>query len=116
VTEWATRRRKEDGVPGGDKRPRKAPSARAIARMMTTERDKLSKTVARTVAIVEAAVPGLTKARDLIDRFHGLIRGHDSAGLEAWIADAKAIRRHTPRALLNRQNISARGVRPLCRR
>ena len=29
-------------------------------------------------------------ARDLIDRFHSLIRGRDSAGLEAWIADAKA--------------------------
>ena len=89
VSEWATRRRKEEGTTNGDKRPRKAPSARGIARMMTTERDKPSKTAARTVAIVETAVPGLTTARDLIDRFHGLIRGRDSAGLEAWIADAK---------------------------
>jgi len=56
---------------------------------MTTERDKLSKTVAGTIAIVEAAAPGLTAARDLVDRFHSLIRSRDSAGFEAWIADAK---------------------------
>jgi len=89
VTEWATRRRKEEGTATGGTRPSKAPSARGIARMMTTERDKPSKTVARMVAIVEAAVPGLTIARDLIDRFHGLIRNRNSAGLEPWIADAK---------------------------
>jgi putative transposase len=29
---------------------------------------------------------------------------------------ASGIRRHAPRALLNRHNVSARGVRPLCRR
>jgi len=89
VTEWTTRQRKDEGTTAGGNRPRKAPSARGIARMMTTGRDKLSKTVARTVAIVEAAAPDLITARDLIDRFHGLIRGRDTAGLEGWVADAK---------------------------
>ena len=89
VTEWATRRRKEEVAASADKRPRKSPSARAIARMMTVERDKLSKTVARTIAIIEGAVPRLTAARDLIDRFHNLIRGRASADLEAWLAAAK---------------------------
>jgi hypothetical protein len=64
VTEWATRKRKDEGMAMRDKRPSKTPSGR-IARMMTTERDTLSKTVARTVAIIGAAVPDLTWARDL---------------------------------------------------
>jgi transposase len=89
VTEWATRRRKEEVTPSDDNRPRKSPSARVIARMMTVERDKLSKTVARTIAIIEGAVSRLTAARDLIDRFHDLIRGRASADLEAWLAAAK---------------------------
>lgn len=56
--------------------------------MMTTERAILSKTVARTMAVIEAAVPALVLARDLMDRFHGLIRRRASADLEPWIADA----------------------------
>jgi hypothetical protein len=70
VTEWATRKRKEEGTETHDKRPGKAPSTRRIAQMMTTDRDKVSKTVARTVAIIGEAVPDLTTARDLLDRFH----------------------------------------------
>jgi transposase len=89
VTEWATCRRQEEVAASDDKRPRKWPSARAIARMMTVERDKLSKTVARPITIIEGAVPRLTAARDLIDRFHNLIRGRASAYLEAWFAAAK---------------------------
>jgi hypothetical protein len=56
---------------------------------MTVERDKLSKTVARTIAITEGAVPQLATARDLIGRLHNLIRGRDSTDLEAWLLDAK---------------------------
>jgi transposase len=90
VTEWATRKRKEEGTTTADKRPCKAPSARRIARMMTTDRDKLSKTVARTIAIIGETVPDLTMARDLLDRFHRLIRNRKDANLDAWIADAKS--------------------------
>jgi transposase len=45
------------GSPG--KRPGKAPSARRIARMMTSARDKPSKTAARTIASIGEAVPDL---------------------------------------------------------
>lgn len=83
VTEWATRRRKEEGTTPGDTRPRKVPSARGIARMMTTERDLLSKTVARTVAIIEGAVPALVIARDLVDRFHSMIKRRTSADCQS---------------------------------
>ena len=67
VTEWTTRRRKDEGTSTRDKRPCKAPSARRIARMMTTDRDQASKTAVRTAAIIGDAVPDLTAARDLLD-------------------------------------------------
>lgn len=89
VTEWATRRRKEEGMAPGSSRPRKSPSARGIARMMTTERDRPSKAVARIAAIIESAVPDLVSARDLMDRFHRIIQHRKWTDLETWIADAK---------------------------
>lgn len=90
VTEWASRKRKDEGTATRDKRPCKAPSARHIARMMTTDRDKVSKAAARTVAVIGDAVPDLTAARDLLDRFHRLIQHRKFDRLDAWIADAKA--------------------------
>ena len=89
VTEWTTRRRKEEGMARGNSRPRKSPSARGIARMMTTERDCPSTTVARMAAIIESAVPDLVSARDLMVRFHRIIQHRESAALETWIPDAK---------------------------
>jgi len=88
VTEWATRKRKDEGTATQDKRPSKTPSARRIARMMTTERDRLSKSVARTVAIIGAAVPDLTIARDLLDRFHRMIQQRKDKRLDEWLVDA----------------------------
>ena len=40
------------------------------------------------VAIIEGAMPELVTARDLLDRFHSLIRGRKSTGLDAWITKA----------------------------
>ena len=66
IAEWVTRRRNDERTATGAARPRKCtPSARAIARMMTTERGLLSKTVTRTLAIIEGAIPALVVARDL---------------------------------------------------
>jgi transposase len=56
--------------------------------MMTSDRDKPSKTVAHTIAIIEEAVPDLTKARDLLDRFHRIIQHRKDQRLEQWIEDA----------------------------
>ena len=88
VTEWATRKRRDEGTATRDKRPSKTPSARRIARMMTTERDTLPKAVARTIAIIGAAAPDLTAARDLLDRFHRLIQHRQHKRLDEWLADA----------------------------
>jgi hypothetical protein len=91
VTEWATRKRKDEGTATRDKRPSKSPSARRIARMMTTERDTPSKTVARTVAIIGAAVPDPTSARDLLDRFHRFIQHRKDKCLgECWRMQSRA--------------------------
>ena len=40
------------------------------------------------VAMVEHAIPDLVRARDLVERFHQLIRRRDAADLDAWIEDA----------------------------
>lgn len=50
------------------------PSARAIARMMTTGRDNLTKSDTVTVTIIENRVPALDIARQLIARFHAKVR------------------------------------------
>jgi transposase len=57
--------------------------------MMTSDRDKLSKAVARTIAIIQEAVPDLTSARDLLDRFHRINQHRKDESLEQWIEDAK---------------------------
>jgi transposase len=69
--------------------PRRPPSARSIARMMTTDRDRMSKTEALLVAAIETAAPALAVARDLIDRFHAMIRARDTAALDPWIGEAR---------------------------
>ena len=88
VTEWATRRRRAEAAPHGG--PRKCPSAREIARMMTTARDHLLREDALTVATIEAAVPRLATARALIDRFQAMVRRGDAAALRPWLEDAAA--------------------------
>lgn len=88
VTEWMTRKRKEcsgSAVVGS----RTAPSARSIAKMMTTERGQPSDIAARILAVIDKAAPDLGVARNLLNRFHGLIRGRNPAGLDGWITDAE---------------------------
>lgn len=86
VSEWATRRRAEQA---SLRQLQKVPSARTIARLMTTARDHLSKADTVTIAAIETEVPVLVEARSLIDRFHSMIRGKTVADLDPWIADAR---------------------------
>lgn len=85
VAEWATRRRLDET----SSRPRRVPSARSIARMMTIGRDHLSKAEAVLMATIEAGVPILVTARDLTDRFNAMIRKREVTGLGAWIEEAQ---------------------------
>ena len=83
VSEWATRRRRADRMDADTLR--RSPSARTIARLMTTSRDTLSKAETVTVAAVEAGVPALTEAREIIGAFHVMIRRKTEADLDPWI-------------------------------
>jgi transposase len=88
VTEWATRRRRADSV--GSERRRKPPSARVLSRLLLSERDRLTKDEAITLARIERGVPALVSARDLVDRFHQMVRDRDPVVLPALIGDLVA--------------------------
>jgi transposase len=85
VSEWTTRRRRAETVT--DQQLQRVPSARVIARLMTTGRDHLSKADTLTLAAIEGGVPTLLEARTLLDRFHAMVR-RKSPDLDGWIADA----------------------------
>ena len=86
VSEWATRRRRSEKA--SDQQLQKVPSARTIARLMTSARDHMSKADTVTIAAIEAGVPTLVAARTLTDRFHTMIRNRKEADLFPWIAAA----------------------------
>ena len=87
VTEWATRRRRTTGIVGATQ---KLLSARAIARVMTRATDQRSKQDAAVVEAIERAAPALGVARDLLHRFHGMIRSKTDAGLISWLQAANS--------------------------
>lgn len=88
VSEWATRRRRAEQA--SDQQLHKVPSARTIARLMTTARDHLSKADTITIAAIEEGVPTLAEARCLTDWFHSMIRAKAAADLDPWLVDAGA--------------------------
>ena len=57
---------------------------------MTIGRDTLSKAETVTVAAIEAGVPTLVEAREIIAGFHMMIRRKAAAGLTPWIEPARA--------------------------
>ena len=88
VTEWATRRRRAEAAPIAA--PRSCPSARAIAGMMTLRRPALSRDEAFTVATIEAGVPSLAEASELIDRFQQMVRNRCAKEFPSWLSEAAA--------------------------
>jgi transposase len=88
VSEWAGRRRRAERA--GAESLRRVPSARTIARLMTTGRDTLSKSETITIAAIEDGVPPLVEARAVIAAFHMMIRKKAEADLDEWIEDARS--------------------------
>lgn len=88
VTEWATRRRRADQISGDALR--RAPSARTIARLMTVERDNLSKSETIIIATIEEKVPLLVEARKLVDSFQTMVRKKTLVDLEPWLEQARS--------------------------
>jgi len=87
VGEWAARRRRAEKASSAGLQ--KTPSARTVARLMTTARDHLTKAESLIVAAVEPRAPTLVEARLLIDRFQEMIRKNVDGELDPWIADAR---------------------------
>jgi transposase len=86
VTEWAARRRRADAA--NLERLSRTPSARTIARLLTSERDQLTWAQTVTVAAIENAAPALVEARQLVAAFHVLIRQKKAQALDDWLACA----------------------------
>ena len=64
----------------------RAPSARTIARLMTTGRDQLSKAETVTVAAIESGVEPLVEAREVVADFQAMIRRKAPAELDPYRA------------------------------
>ncbi|MCQ4189880.1 ISL3 family transposase [Methylocystis sp. NLS-7] len=87
VSEWACRRRHAEKM--DEAGFRRTPSARTIARLMTTGRDALSKTQTLTIATIEDGVPALVDARAAVTAFQTMIRMKAGDELDGWIDHAK---------------------------
>ena len=88
VSEWACRRRRAEKM--DEAALRRTPSARTIARLMTTGRDALSRPETLTIATIEDSVPALVEARAAVAAFQIMIRKKAGEELDDWIDRAKA--------------------------
>jgi transposase len=86
VAEWATRRRRAESA--GCEPRRRPPPARMLSRLLLSQRDRLTRGDAVTVVRIERSVPALVSARDLIERFHRMVRERNPAVLPSWITDS----------------------------
>ncbi len=87
MSEWACRRRRAEMMDEGSLR--RMPSARTIARLMTTGRDALTKAESLTIATIESGAPALVEARAVIAAFQTMIRDKAASELDDWIERAK---------------------------
>ncbi len=88
VSEWTARRRRAEKADADSLR--RVPSARTIARLMTTGRDNLTKSETVTIAAIEGGVAPLIEARAVINAFHAMIRKRASEELTPWIERAQS--------------------------
>ncbi|MBF9153069.1 transposase [Novosphingobium jiangmenense] len=87
ASQWAQRRRlAEKGNQSGLAR---TPSARVLARLITSDRDGLTRSEAILVAVIEDHVPDLVAARQVIGEFQPMIRSKSAAQLGQWLDTAK---------------------------
>ena len=80
VSEWSGRRRRSERMDASA--ISRAPSARTIARLMTSGRDQLSKAETVTVAAIESGVEPLVEAREVVADFQAMIRRKAPAELD----------------------------------
>ena len=89
VTEWTTRKRRATKAGTDRSGPiTTVPSARTIARLLTSERDCKSAEALRIRIAIETASPRIVAARNLLDRFRTMIAASKPDDLASWIRDA----------------------------
>ncbi len=88
VSEWMRRRKRAEKV--GQSSLARTPSARTIARLMTIERDHLSKADTLVVAVIEEKLPTLVEAREIIADFHQMVRAKAIDRFTPWITRASS--------------------------
>jgi transposase len=86
ISEWATRRRRAEQA--SVEALQRVPSARTVARLITTGRDRLTRAETVTVAAIEEGVPALVEAREVVMTFQAMVRSMTPAKLKAWIERA----------------------------
>lgn len=86
IGEWATRRRRAEMATAAVLQ--RVPSARTVARFMTTSRERLTRSEAVTVAAIEDGVPALVEAREEVARFQAMVRAMAPDRLEPWLEEA----------------------------
>jgi transposase len=89
VSRWAAGVRRRDGAVGRRWPPPRVPSGRRLARLLTTEPERLGPSDRRLVRLVRAAAPELAEAAGLAVAFAGMVRDKDGSRLDGWL-DAAA--------------------------
>jgi transposase len=93
VTEWTTRKRQEQKA-AGTNTPRKTPSARTVAKMLTTHRHGTTTKQIELLTIITKATPDIVTARDQLDAFHEIVRARQVEALTAWLRTRRAAHSH----------------------
>ncbi len=88
VTEWTTRKRRSVRTSAEPPQPTSVPSARMIARLLTTERDCKTDETTRLMVAIETASPAIVTARNLVDKFATLIAAKKPDALAPWLTAA----------------------------
>jgi transposase len=88
VGEWATRRRQAEKAEIDQLQ--RTPSARRLARLLTTDRDHLTKAETLMVAMIEEGVPALVEAREVMEGFQTMVRDMTPDKLGPWLTRAGA--------------------------
>ena len=105
VTERAARRRRAEKAESG---LGYAPAARAIVRLMTLERNNLTKAQTIIVAAIEERLPDLVEARHVIESFHEMC----AASLQMIWKAGSTVRR---KAWSRRSPTASSGIKPRSR-
>ena len=88
VSQWAHRQRL--AAKANQSGLARTPSARILARLMTSARNDLTKSEAMLVAAIETNVPDLVAARKAIGDFQSMIRSKAVTKLDEWLKAAKS--------------------------